>query len=247
MEKQSNLERGLALNPRLDVKDLAIRMVKDGCVHVADFLCDPGASVLRQELLDRTDWKRVINGGNNVFETEAEAYVAMDPQERRKIEAAVYSSATRGFQFQYDTIRVADDLPSRETDGSMLSRFAGFMCSAEALEFFRGITGERNIVFADAQATRYCLGDFLTRHDDAVEGKNRSFAYVLSLSPDWQAEWGGLLLLNDQKGEVTQALVPRFNRLVLFRVGQAHSVSFVAPYAGSDRLSITGWLRTRGP
>ena len=247
MDKQPTPQPGLALNPDQDVKTLATAIADVGCIQVADFLIEPGASVLRQELLDRTDWKRVINGGNNVFETEAQAYAAMDAAERHKIEAAVYASATHGFQFQYDSIRVADDLPSRKADHSMLCRFAGFMGAPETLEYFRAVTGESNIVFADAQATLYRPGDFLTRHDDAVKGKNRSFAYVLSLSPVWQPEWGGLLLLNDHDGGVAQTIVPRFNRLVLFKVGQPHSVSFVAPYAGDDRLSITGWLRTQMP
>ena len=243
----SKMTKDLILNANCDVKGLAATMAEDGCIQISDFLSDPGASVLRTELLDRADWKRIINGGNNVFETEAQTYAAMDAEERRKIEAAVCSSATHGFQFQYESIRVADDLPSRMADDSMLCRFARFMGSPETLEFFRNITGEPNILFADAQATRYRSGDFLTRHDDAVEGKNRSFAYVLALSPQWLPEWGGLLLMNDQEGGIARTVVPRFNRLVLFKVGQPHSVSFVAPYAGGDRLSITGWLRTRGP
>lgn len=247
MRKQLTSGPRLEFNQSLDRGKLASLIERTGCVQIADFLCQAGAPSLQQELLARADWKRVINGREKVFETDANYYVTMDPEERRKLDAAVYSSATHGFQFQYDTIRIADDLPSRERDNSMLSRFARFMCESDSLNFFRSITDEPKIVFADAQATRYRAGDFLTRHDDAIGGKHRSYAYVLSLSADWQAEWGGLLLLNDHQGGIAQAIVPRFNNLVLFRVGQPHSVSFVAPYAGSDRLSITGWLRTQMP
>lgn len=220
---------------------------KQGYVQIGNILSGQGASSLQRELLQRTDWKRIINGGAQVFETDAEAYQAMDRKERDKIETAAYASATHGFQFQYDMIRVADDAASRGADDSLLCRFARFMNTSETLEFFRSLSGEPDIIFADAQATRYRRGDFLTRHDDAVEGKHRKLAYVLSLSLQWQPEWGGLLLLNNDEGGIAQSIVPQFNSLTLFKVGQPHSVSFVAPYTGGDRLSVTGWLRTRLP
>jgi len=95
----------------------------------------------------------------------------------------------------------------------------------------------------DGQATQYLPGHFLTSHDDAVAGKNRVAAYVLSLTPGWRIEWGGLLQFHDGDGDVGLALAPRFNAMHLLRVPQVHSVSFVAPYAGTPRVSVTGWLR----
>lgn len=247
MEKQPPSPIPFAIDPGCDPATLANAFASMGCIQIGDFLAKPGAEQLQEELLNRTGWKRIINGGNQIFETEAETYQTMEQEERLKIEAAVHSSATHGFQFQYDMIRVTDEPALREKDDTRLSRFARFMSAPETLEFFRCLSGDRNINFADAQATRYRRGDFLTRHDDRVEGKNRSLAYVLGLTTQWQAEWGGLLLLNDQEGGVARTIVPRFNNLVVFRIGQPHSVSFVAPYAGGDRLSITGWLRTQLP
>ena len=236
-----------ALGPNLDASLLAAGFSTNGYIQVGDFLSDGSAALLSAELEERRDWRRVVNGTDQVFEAPAEAFETMDPDERRRLESAVYAAATHGFQFLYDTIRVADDLGSREEDQTFLSAFARFMSAPDTLAFFSRVTGASDLVFADAQATRYRQGDFLTRHDDAVPGKNRSLAYVLGLSCDWQPEWGGLLLLNDQRDGSARALVPRFNALTLFSVGQPHSVSYVAPYAGKDRLSVTGWLRTAPP
>ena len=90
-------------------------------------------------------------------------------------------------------------------------------------------------------------GDFLTPHNDEYEGMNRKFAYVLSLTPNWLPRWGGLLHFVDSSGGVEDTVVPRFNALSLFAIGQNHYVSQVATYAPVPRISVTGWLRTRVP
>jgi len=52
----------------------------------------------------------------------------------------------------------------------------------------RDLTGEPRIALADVQLTRLRPGHFLTEHDDHAEGKNRSFAYVLNLTPAWRIQ-----------------------------------------------------------
>ena len=112
------------------------------------------------------------------------------------------------------------------------------------IEAFRTITGFKQIRRSDAQATRYVAGHFLRRHNDLNEEDGRLCAYVLNLSHDWQADWGGLLQILDQKGEVVRTLMPRFNTINLFRVPTEHCVSPVAPFASGARYAITGWLRS---
>jgi len=46
---------------------------------------------------------------------------------------------------------------------------------------------------------------------------------------------------------VAEAYTPAFNALNIFKVPQPHAVSLVAPFAGGDRLAITGWVRSKGP
>jgi Rps23 Pro-64 3,4-dihydroxylase Tpa1-like proline 4-hydroxylase len=68
------------------------------------------------------------------------------------------------------------------------------------------------------------------------------FAYVINLSRDWQADWGGLLQFIDESGAVSETFMPRWNTLSLFRVPQGHAVSLVAPWARAPRLALTGWF-----
>lgn len=236
----------ISLNPKLDAAGLASQFAKNGRVQIADFLAPEAAGALHNHLRARMDWRHVINGDTHIFEIPADQFDALPHAERQRIAEAMFAKAAHGFQFQFDTIRVPDSRAARLASASPIDRFAQFMGAPATLGFLRAVTGAASIAFADAQATRYRPGDFLTRHDDAVAGKNRRLAYVLGMTQGWQAEWGGLLLFNDPDGGVVDIMAPRFNSLSLFTVRQPHSVSYIAPYAPMHRLSVTGWLRA-GP
>jgi Rps23 Pro-64 3,4-dihydroxylase Tpa1-like proline 4-hydroxylase len=236
-----------AINPDLDPASLASRFAQSRRIQIRNFLTPAAADALHDHLLANPDWRHVINSDDKIFEAAADDFDAMQFDQRRALDTAMFAAAAQGFQFQYDSIRVPDDPTARQTSGSVLNRFASFLSSVKTLDFLRRVSGQDEISFADAQATRYRAGDFLTRHDDAVAGKDRVLAYVMNLSRGWRAEWGGLLLFNDEEGGVIETLVPRFNSLCLFTVPQPHSVSYVAPYATEPRLSVTGWLRTKMP
>jgi len=232
---------------RMDVPALAAGFHRDGRIQARSFLPLAFARRLREELVVSANWTRLINAGARTFEIPAAQYLASEGGLKASLDAALYAEARHFFRYRYDVVRVPDERPIAADVGEMLAAFAEFICDAATLDLFHAITGGQRARFADAQATRYLPGDFLTRHDDKQEGAGRIFAYVLSLVEDWRAEWGGLLHFLDDKGEVTGVFVPVFNSLSLFRVPQPHSVSFVAPYAGGERISVTGWLRTELP
>jgi Rps23 Pro-64 3,4-dihydroxylase Tpa1-like proline 4-hydroxylase len=240
-------EQPFAVNPDLDVDALAGRFRATGRVHVAHFLEPEGAARLAEHLRARADWILVINQEDKLFELDREAQAALSETQKAQLDTAVHRSARHGFQYRYETIRVPDGARDRAADPSLLNRFAEFLSSEAVMTFLRRITGAAGIRFADAQATAYSPGHFLTAHDDDVAGKNRAAAYVMSLSPDWRADWGGLLMFEGADGHVEQAFVPSYNALNLFAVPARHSVTYVAPFAPRRRYSITGWLRTIDP
>ncbi len=210
-------------------------------LRVRPFLTDLSAARLHAELAASEAWKLVLNGGDKTFEIDRAGQASLDFAQRAKIDAAVIEAARHGFQYRYESIRVADD--PAERGSSVLETFANFLNSPAAIAWFRRVTGIADIDYADAQATSYGPGHFLTEHDDDVTGKNRRAAYVLSLTPAWRVDWGGLLLFHDA-GDAVAGFAPGFNALTLFGVPQRHSVSAVATSAGAPRLSITGWLRS---
>lgn len=238
-------ETGYRLNPALDAPALARRFEAAGRLNIADFLHEDGASRLHRLLCASDEWRLVLNQGDKVFELDRPTQAALDPAAKAKLETAVHAAARYDFQYMFETIRVPDDEEARHARGDALADFASFLSSPEVVALLRRITGRDAIAFADAQATGYGLGHFLSAHDDAIEGKNRQAAYVFGLTPAWRPEWGGLLLFHGPDGHIAEAYVPAFNALTLFAVPQPHSVSMVSPFAAARRYSVTGWLRSR--
>jgi Rps23 Pro-64 3,4-dihydroxylase Tpa1-like proline 4-hydroxylase len=235
------------LNPKLDAARLACKFKSAGRVQIADFLHSGGAERLFEHIRAREDWHLVLNDGDKLFELDRAAQAALSLEARSQLDIAVYQGARAGFQFRYETLRVPDAESARRAEATLLTAFASFMSSPEVLGFLKRVTGtQRSIAFADAQATAYGPHHFLTGHDDAVVGKSRVAAYVLSLTPQWKVEWGGLLIFHRQAGDVEEAYMPSFNTLNVFTVPQLHSVSYVSPFVPHRRYSVTGWLRGSG-
>jgi SM-20-related protein len=234
------------LNPALDADALAREYARAGRLRIEEFLAPECAERLHRFLKTSSQWLLIVNQDDKVFDLDRKAQAALTAEARANLEQAVYAGARYGFQFMFESIRVSDEEATRRARADALNDFASFLSSEPALEFFRRVTGRDAIAFADAQATAYGPGHFLTAHDDEVVGKNRQAAYVYGLSPAWSTDWGGLLLFHGQDGHVAEAYVPRFNALNLFAVPQPHSVSIVAPFAAARRYSVTGWLRSRG-
>jgi SM-20-related protein len=89
---------------------------------------------------------------------------------------------------------------------------------------------------------RYEPGAFYRKHLDAFAGrKNRVLSTVYYLNRDWRAEEGGELLLYTD-GAADEAVLPRWNRLVVFLSERfPHEVK----PATRARDSIAGWFRVR--
>lgn len=232
----------LRLSDQLDRDALAHAYAAAGRLHIADFLHPDDAALLHNSLRTRGDWRLVVNQEEKSFDLDRAAQQALSKEGRDQLERAVHAAARYGFQYYYESIRVPDGESERGGDDP-LRRFARFMSSDPVRQMLRDITGHQSIAFADAQATAYGPGHFLTAHDDEVEGKKRYAAYVFNLNPRWRVDWGGLLLFEGEDGHIERGFTPSFNALNLFTVPQPHSVSLVAPFAANRRYSITGWLR----
>ncbi len=222
---------------------LAARYRDEDMVRIASFLPDEQAVALHRELRERSDWTQAFNSGDKLFELDRAAQAELDPQRKGELDEAIYAGARDGFQYRYETIRVPDEEDARRASADSLVRVALDLSSGATRELFRTITGASDIRFADAQATAFSPGDFLTGHDDRFPGKDRRAAYVLSLTPIWRIEWGGLLVMHGNQQAGARAYPPLMNVLTVFRVPQMHSVSEVSRAAAYRRYSITGWFR----
>lgn len=233
------------VNPRLDAAALSGLYRQHQRIHVRNILAGDAAQALHRHLDGEVAWSIVLNDGNDVREATPEQRREFEPGHELALAAFAYEGARKGFQFLYECRRVPEEATARTAEPTLLNRFVDFLNSPPFLGFARHLTGIADIEWADAQATRYGPGHFLTRHDDSSGARNRRVAYVMNLTPAWSTDWGGQLQFIDGDGHVVRAFAPAFNALNLFTVPQMHAVSVVAPFAAAPRYSITGWLRAR--
>ena len=221
-------------------------LARSGRIHIPGFL-DESAARTTHEAMQAADWRLAVNGDAGSYDLSAANIAALNPGQQEKLVGAIHAKARTGFQFMFDSFRLSDLFESGAlVDGALADLFST-LNSEPYLALMREITGNPRIAYIDAQATRYRPGHFLTTHDDDVEGKNRLFAYVINLTPNWRVDWGGVLMFVDEDGHVAEAYTPRWNALNIMRVPQQHAVSIVAPFAAGARYSITGWMRSQRP
>jgi Rps23 Pro-64 3,4-dihydroxylase Tpa1-like proline 4-hydroxylase len=146
------------------------------------------------------------------------------------------------FRFAYDSYMMVAAYTQGRDPGLLLHRVLELFNTPAYLALMQALTGDGRVRRVNAQATRYRRGHFLRWHTDIDSHEGRLYAYVINLSQEWRADWGGLLQFIDDDGRVLDTYLPRWNTLSLFAVPAGHAVSLVAPWAAQDRLAITGWL-----
>lgn len=94
----------------------------------------------------------------------------------------------------------------------------------------------------------YEPGDSTTVHSDTIHSGDgsRRLAFVLHLSKDWRADWGGDMVF--LRPLLTSR--PSFNRMTLFAVGDTRHQHMVTPVAhitpkDAQRLAFVGWFYSR--
>lgn len=228
-----------------DARAFAALYRAQGRVQIREFLTAASADALEACLKEDVAYNTLFNKGDKVLFVTEQQMASLSPEERTRVVRMAESQATEGFQYFYDAHRVSDNGEAYTQPRDALRAYSEFIRSPEFLVFVQTVTDAPAIAYADAQATRYRRGSFLNHHTDDVSGTNRIAAYVLNLTQKWRPDWGGVLLFVDPDGNVSEGYTPTYNAINLFRVPQGHMVSQVSSYAGADRLSITGWLRSR--
>jgi len=243
-EQAHQLVRAGLLNKDLDLVELAAQFAAEGVLQIQQALRPEVADLLHDCLAQQVPWSLAFRDASGPRKLWSEELVAMDQDSLKALDEEIFALARQQFQFRYDSFMMVTAYKEKRHPELVLHRVIEQINSPEWLTAFRRITGFGQIRRADAQATRYVAGHFLRRHNDQNEEDGRLCAYVINLSRDWQADWGGLLQILDGSGQVVRTLMPSFNTISLFRVPTEHCVSPVAPFANGARYAITGWFRT---
>lgn len=235
----------IQLNPQLNRRVCGEIFRRQGRIHIPEILTATCAAEIFAALTTKTQWQLSLNIGQRHVDLAHDQLMLMPPDKRELMTRAIVEQSRGGFQYVFENYPLFDLYQAGERTHPLMGVHE-FLNSPSFLQFARDVTGLADIAYADSQATRYLPGHFLTEHDDDVAGKRRLAAYVLGFTPEWRADWGGILQFIDSDGHIAEGYVPKFNVLNLFRVPQKHNVSYVAPAAAQARYSITGWLRATG-
>jgi SM-20-related protein len=244
----------LRLNPELDLDHYAKLYAENGLVQIPDVLDGPTADYVHNLLSKHLAWRLVFpkvdapaaNHGAVELLTQADIKKLGQAEMRNRINR-VMERARRNIGYLYSSYPMIQAYLEGWDPGHPIHALTGFLNSPEFLDVGRKVIDCPGLTKADCQATLYAPGQFLTRHVDEGMNQERRAAYTFGFTRNWQVDWGGLLMFIDEKLDVERAFLPRFNTLSLFDGRKVHSVSAVAPFAGTGRYQITGWLRDDPP
>lgn len=217
-------------------------LTRRGRTQVTDYLQPDAAATLQAHLRDEVPWTLAYRDGPTSRTLAHGEYAALGAEGEAALLQRCYAHATQGYAFAYESYMMVRAYKEGRDPGLLLHRVLEFLNSPEYVAFARVLTGDAGIQKMNAQATRYRAGHFLRRHDDYDAEEGRRYAYVLNLTAQWEADWGGQLQFLDAAGAVVDTLMPRYNTLSIFKVPAMHAVTLVAPWAREPRLAITGWM-----
>jgi SM-20-related protein len=232
----------ITINPKHEPLELSEQLQTRGRLQVADFFSDETADYLYRLIQENKQWHLAYNEGDNYYESELAEFQNLPPQKKQGFMNGIFSGARDHFQYVFLQYYITQAIELKENQGHPMHAMHDFVNTEETLNFMRTLTQEPKIRKADAYASCYSPGHFLTEHDDKHSKHDRVAAYVVSMTKGWNKNWGGHLAFYDEVGNIKEAFIPSFNTLNIFLIPQSHAVQQVAPFAGHARTSYLGWL-----
>lgn len=234
------------VSPALDLQAAAWQFAAQGHVQIRDVLTAPAAETIRDVMTRLTPWGLVWQAGEDGPNQLRRAEIGqVHPERQQRISAQLAAAMqSRDFAFNYSSYPMLRAYQEKWAPDGPHDLLLEHLNDAPFLDLARTVSGLPQLRKADAQATLYQPGQFLSEHDDSRVAEGRRIAYVLNFcTADWRPDWGGYLQFYDGEGDIERGYKPRFNALNLFAVPRKHSVSFVPPFAPLARFAITGWFR----
>lgn len=216
-------------------------------VRISGFLPPASAEALYHYVHEQAEWNSFLTNKGRMYELPHEFKRHYGAEEEQALINLAHTSARDGgVAYIYDaTHRFSQEAAVRARDPSILARFADFLNSQVFLEFVRRVSGIEEIDTVEVQAMRFCPGHFITFRG-ATPFLNKPIRqhafYSYHLTPEWKAEWGGLLEFRGVEGRTVEAYVPCFNALDIFAFPQGHWLSVVSPFAGGSSYAVWGGM-----
>ncbi len=142
---------------------LAARYRNRNRIQIRDVLQQRAADDLYAILTRTTPWVLAYHAAGVGGVLAPEQMRAMRPEERARVTADVYEKARSAFGYLYQANLMADRYARKEDPDHPLHRVLEFINGPDFMGLVRAVSGIDTIAKADAQATLYLPGHFLTR------------------------------------------------------------------------------------
>ena len=221
-----------------DINTLRINYKLNKKIVINNFLSNKFADFLYKQInqLPQQSWFNCVGFGNVKVEKR------WKPENKKK-HLMANELAKKSFcnnNFSYNFKRNMGMRPKEISKSENILR--NLFSSEELYSIIEQITGDRPMKYSQLFLSQYRKGCFLAPHSDINRGK---WAFVLNMTKDWKPQYGGVLhFLDDNRENIIDSYVPKFNSLVIFKVpkeGIPHFVSHVV-HENKKRFAITGWL-----
>ncbi|GAK33658.1 putative proline hydroxylase [alpha proteobacterium Q-1] len=235
------------LNPALDRAAIAADLAKHRRVQISNVLAPECAERLAHCLEAETPWSFTWFDGEAACILDHQDMAKVSPEKWSQLQRDLFLLARDRFSYAYGFYPLQESVRLDRDRHLYLLSFFDFLQGPQMIGLIRDLLGDEAVVKADAQATRFGPGQYLTYHNDHVPKSHRRCAYVFNFTRRWRPDWGGYLQFFDDLGNGQTAYKPDFNKLNLFLVPQPHAVTFIPPFAGGYRYAISGWYRAKEP
>lgn len=225
------------LNENLNIQELKNEFKRCQRIRIQNIFKPECAEACYESLVVKTPWVLRYRHNGKAQEFTREQFEQLTPDQRMQMGKDLVN-----FDFIFHRFSMDQAFQQQADPNLYLYLVYEYLGSEHFLNFIREVTGFLEIKKRGAMAACYGPGHFLKEHDDYQNGEQRLCAYVLNISRDWKADWGGLLHFLGPDQNVIDTYVPMFNSLSLFAVPAPHFVSMVSPYAKHSRYSVTGWF-----
>jgi len=232
----------VAFNPALDLQGLRERFDATGRVQVKDAFSDDTAGRLHQCLSQETPWMLAFNEGETPRYLSRQEMDEMSDAQKANMMQNIFSNASKQFQYAYSDFPVSGTINDPNQPNQYTHDVLRFLNGQTFQDMIKKVTGLEGKFAVDGHATCFQSGHFLTIHNDTDADDRREIAYVINMTPTWRSDWGAHLMFYDDEFNIVETFAPKYNTINMFRIPQAHAVSFVPPFCPQKRFGMTGWF-----
>lgn len=126
----------------------------------------------------------------------------------------------------------------RSADADLFLDFTMAVADARMRAFFEAVSGYA-LGKSETSVRSMRPGDLLARHRDDIG--ERRLSYFIYLTPDWQARFGGELVM-ERDGAAPELIAPEYNSVAIFDVKAWHHIAPISDALGDGaRVTFGGW------